>query len=232
MPTCPIYLIPNSTNGNCDNCKLLNLGFSYNDTCISGTTCPNDTVLDNISRNGCHTCKSINKYYNDGICVDTCPSLKPSNSDNICTACTTDKKYLQNGVCVQICDLGSIYDSDNVCTPCASNEPYIFNNKCLSSCGYLCTDSNKICYNAKNASPEQYWFDGKCYDKIQSNTALFNTDYNVYKKCNDLEQKQYNYLSGCVLKCPEGTLLDNSNSDCLAYSTSGIYLISFILYNG
>ena len=33
---CPDFLIPNNANGNCYNCKTLNLGFSYNGACVTG----------------------------------------------------------------------------------------------------------------------------------------------------------------------------------------------------
>jgi len=233
VSTCPIYLVPNISNGNCDNCKLLNLGFSFNGACIAGSLCPNYSVLDNSSRNGCHTCKSINKYYDDGVCVDTCPILKPTNSDNICTNCSgTSNPYFQNGVCVHKCDIGSIYDSANVCTPCPSNRSYIYQNLCLSGCGYLCTGSNKLCYNAKDASPEQYWFDGLCYDVKPSNSAIFDANYNAYKKCVEVVPKQYNYLLSCVFSCPSETILDSTNTTCISYISSGKYnhILHIILF--
>ena len=48
-------------------------------------------------------------------------------------------------------------------------------------------------------------------------------DYNVFSKCSLLSPKEYIYLLGCVPSCPERTVLDPTESECIDFSSSGIF---------
>jgi len=60
--SCPTYVVANTFSRSCDNCKLLSLGFSYNNVCVAGSTCPANTYLADSSTNGCLACASPNYF--------------------------------------------------------------------------------------------------------------------------------------------------------------------------
>jgi len=56
---------------------------------------------------------------------------------------------------------------------------------------------------------------------VQPNTALYKDSYNVYLNCKDVIPKQFIYLLGCVLNCPERTIVDSKDLECVSYYSSG-----------
>ena len=104
VTTCHDYLIHNSSNGNCDNCNALSLGFSYDGTCHSLLKCPALYTLDSPARNGCATCLSIGKVYDGDVamgCVTACPDyLIPNLTTGNCDNCNTlNLGFSYNGIC-------------------------------------------------------------------------------------------------------------------------------------
>ena len=178
-------MIPNIGALRCDNCKILNLGFSSNYVCNPGVGCPNNTVLDTssllyIDRNGCRTCMSINKFYDNGICVDQCPYYKIVDSNNICNACSGSLvKQFQS--CVNQCNDGFNPDSNNVCMACQNNS-YLFGDQCVNSCPNLYgIDNNNVCSNCLLLNPSQFMYNGRCTLVMPSTTTLINSQFNEFR---------------------------------------------------
>jgi len=185
VSVCPTYLIPNlSEPRTCQNCKDTNTYF-YNGSCISGTSCPKNTILADSNRNGCIECLSPN-YFDPttNSCVGTCPIyLTPiTTSPRYCQNCLESNKYYD-------------YDSNSCVTTCPE---FLIPNGTTGICDN-CKDTNKYSYN------------GSCYTGSNCpSSILVNSSRNGCQECS--EPNYYNLgTDTCVAECPE-YLIPNINS--------------------
>ncbi|MCP3685853.1 MAG: hypothetical protein GY861_24655 [bacterium] len=221
VASCSQYLIPNTTNGNCDNCKTLSSDYSYNGACVAGTACPTNTILGDASKNGCYDCKSISKYYESGVCHDTCPGGKTPDADNICLGCSATQ-YTESGKCVNQCSSGYVSNSLRQCVKCSTGL-FIYENQCITTCpGYLGSDQTNTCINCK--SIQQYSFNNKCQDSILTKGVLVDESYNAYVSCSNAVPKQYVYKDGCVKNCPFETATRENGNECFNWRKLGLAL--------
>jgi len=115
VTNCPDYLVPDSTNRKCINCKVTGM-FFYNGACVA-SSCPALTVIEDSSRNGCDTCAAKSQYYENGVCVLNCSAGRISDPQAICIACA-DNQVIKDNICVSNCGDRQYYDANRICNAC------------------------------------------------------------------------------------------------------------------
>ena len=221
------YYKVESTN-NCvfchENCKTCD-GAKKNSTYYSCTSCDDEKILYDKSKN-CLNCPSLGQYanYYQYRCIETIPDgyyLLDSVSNII------DKCY----VTCKHCNIPG--DSNNhKCTECSDAYPYSYNNgeKCLDDCGeenlYL-ESENKICYadcSTNTLNDKKYNYKNKCIslDDKPKNYVLGENN-NFVSLCD--AKKDYEFNNECYKSCPDGTMLDESNTERNMCICKGLYYL-------
>ncbi len=187
VTSCPSFLVPNSSTGNCDNCKTLLLGYSVNSSCQAGNSCPPGTQLMDSNRNGCKTCQELSKYFNSetNTCVDTCPKYLILNKSLFsCDNCKTlVLGYSYQGKCYagNSCPQWTILEDSNKngCYDCKSINKFYENSQCVDQCSFgKFPDTNNVCVGC---FPTQYIQNGGCVDTC--NSGQFYDNNRVCKTC-------------------------------------------------
>ncbi len=174
-------------------------------------------------KNGCNTCKSINKYFNVGVCVDQCPHGKATHSDSICYFCNTGE-YIKNFTCVAECDYGEIYDQQFVCSKCPVGKVYHLNG-CKDSCPDFYGDFQQICVNCGPLIPPMKGYNNKCYGTIPYVVELASTQFNYFVSCIDFTPLKLEYDGKCLNSCPENTKSEVGGYICINWKEKGKYLL-------
>ena len=229
---CPIYLIPNPTTGKCDNCKTNNLGFSYGTACVAGNSCPALSAVVDQNRNGCKSCLSQAKFYDDEsqTCVDTCPEflIRNTNTGN-CDNCKTLKLgYSDSVACIagSRCPIGLklINSSRNGCATCPSGQ-VIQDGSCVDTCnlGYV-PDYDKTCKKCPTEAP--YFLNNACV----ASCGYLGYDVNTLVCYNCKIALKYWFNGQCVDSIPSATAL--KLTEFAAYVTCGEMSPQQYKYNG
>ena len=221
------YYKVESTN-NCvfchENCKTCD-GAKKNSTYYSCTSCDDEKILYDKSKN-CLNCPSLGQYanYYQYRCIETIPDgyyLLDSVSNII------DKCYIT----CKHCNIPG--DSNNhKCTECSDAYPYSYNNgeKCLDDCGeenlYL-ESEYKICYadcSTNTLNDKKYNYKNKCIslDYTPKNYVLAENN-NFVSLCD--AKKDYEFNNECYKSCPDGTMLDESNTERNMCICKGLYYL-------
>ena len=200
---CNAYLVENTVEGKCENCKLSNPVemYYYKGKCIDEQL--EGTVLVDETTNGLRDC-----YFG----CSKCTTAEFNEDDHQCLSCKADfsaEKTSSDGIykCVTDCDR-SVYkwyvdsenmfyclneDNNNACPTthplliestnecvhtCPNNIKYNYNNNCVNACpsGYRANPQNKciIISNNDNTSDDEYEGD---YSLCEERMNAINTEY-------------------------------------------------------
>ena len=220
---CASYLVQETTNKICINCKTDSLGYFANGSCVAGSSCPNGYILVDSNKNGCLNCDSTG-YYNSETdsCVATCPTylIPNATSPKKCDNCKTlSLGFSYNGACIAgtACPSNTVLvDSNrNGCLNCDSTGYYSSEtDSCVATCPtYLIPNvtSPKKCDNCKTLSLG-FSYNGACIagSTCPAKTLLGNSNRNGCDSCDSIGY--YNSeTNSCVASCP-AFLIPNSTS--------------------
>ena len=249
VSSCGSYLIADSTNKSCNNCKLdyaADTAWYYNGVCVSGSFCPVPTILYDTSRNGCNVCTG-GKYYQPTTldCKTTCPQYYYKNFSNPrqCQNCKALGKYFYINACVPSCPSYTVVvDTDtNACLQC---DPKFYDdttNTCVTTCPEFLIPNSTTPYKCDNCKTLSlgYSYNGACVagSGCPTGAALVNTDRNGCTLCSSIGKVLDN--GACLTSCSAGKAVDNNectlcsslgkvleNSACVAACTSGKIIIN------
>jgi len=220
--TCPSLTAIYSGGNECFAWKPISK-FMYNNLIV--TSCPVNLASD--SDNICVNCKNYTPeqvYYN-GACFATTPvpTTIIDTVYNVAVDCITLSKKIYNGACVATCpSLTAIYSGGNECFAWTSISKFMYNDLIVESCPqYLAPNSDNICINCKSYSPEQFYYDGKCYVSTPVPTLIINTTYNVAIDCASANKKIYN--GSCVDSCVQDTATYKDGNECFNWKSISKY---------
>ena len=217
VATCPEYLIPNQITRNCDNCKLLNLGYSILTSCVSGSSCPPGLKLVNTSRNGCLACPGT-QVLQSGECVNSCNPGYIEDTNRACVTCPSNLPYYLGNQCVSSCLYMGFDVATKICYNCKSVSKFWFAGQCVDSIplGTALKVEEFAAYAiCSQMDPAQYKYQGVCVKDCPINTFRFPAKL----ECSTSNCRDYNaffYNGVCVNPCPVSTSVDQITNKCVS----------------
>lgn len=214
---CPPGTQTDASN-NCQTCASLGLLDELSSgNCVA--TCPSNQYTD-TANSQCIDYQNENKYIDNGVLVDECPSGKKAGNNNICELCATLYFYDQDGECVSSCSANLFQDVVNYkCIDYVASNQYIYNGTLVDACPSG-TTSNINHYCITCAKNKQYDYLGACVDPpCPSNTF---TDVDNLKCIDYIAEGLFIYAGKLVTQCPGG-LKPDSNNVCQLCIQFGLY---------
>jgi hypothetical protein len=206
---CPFgYIIDPSGSNQCIQC-------GPNSICTN--ICPKYNIvvqLDPVTRN-CITCKSINKYYYQGLCLDNIPNVPHQliSEFNAVIDCQSDGLFIYEGNCIAQCPV-SYYPYDKTYECKKSDLPGIYitidgflSDHCPAGTGI---ESSNICKDCKTRG--LFTYNNLC---VLACPFYFYQDRNSFScvSCSILDMSNPDYINNCI-SCESGFVLNGQCKRC------------------
>lgn len=216
---CPIDEVFDNDTYICDTCQHLTPSTPYKQETYCVSEC-NIGFGQDDEKLQCINCKSINLFYHNKQCLDSCPLYYLHDDNNICYQCKErypSTPFNQKGKCVSKCDRG--FETDIIlgaCRFCKDDGLYYdHNGQCVKKCeNYsLYTEEEHICYYC-HETEHQFYEKDKCVDKCKNGSEIIEKKVCHYCKEDQLFYNESN--SKCVENCYEYDAIDKEDNICFS----------------
>ena len=216
---CPIDEVYDNDTYICDTCQHLTPSTPYKQEKYCVSECDIGYGQDD-EKLQCIHCKSINQFYHNKQCLESCPLYYLHDDNNICYQCKDrypSTPFNQKGQCVSKCDRG--YETNStlgICRFCKDDGLYYDHNaQCVKKCenNTFYTEEENICYYCYETEHEFFEKD-KCVDKCKNGSEIIDKKVCHYCKDDGLFFNESN--SKCVESCYEYDAIDRDDNICFS----------------